>query len=195
MAHRLARIITRTGDRGQTGLGDGERVAKDDPRIRAIGDVDELNSALGLLLAEPDLPADARAILIGIQHQLFNLGGELSFPNPPADRRLIHAAHVKALEDGAARLDADLPPLKDFILPGGCRAAALAHLARAICRRAERSLVTLAQTATLSEPTRHYINRLSDLLFILARFLNRAAQKEDVRWISEPQKQNGISCP
>jgi cob(I)alamin adenosyltransferase len=190
MAHRPARIITRTGDKGQTGLSNGDRVAKDDPRIRAIGEVDELNSALGLLLAEPDLPADARATLIDIQHQLFNLGGELSFPNLPDDRRLILAAHVKMLEDAAARFDADLPPLKDFILPGGCRAAALAHLARAMCRRAERSLVTLAQTAALSEHPRHYINRLSDLLFILARFLNRAAGKEDVRWVSEPPRQN-----
>ncbi|MDR0673576.1 MAG: cob(I)yrinic acid a,c-diamide adenosyltransferase [Zoogloeaceae bacterium] len=185
MAHRPASIITRTGDKGQTGLSNGGRVAKNDPRIRAIGEVDELNSALGLLLAEPGLPDDVRAMLTHIQHQLFNLGGELSFPDPPKTRRLIQAAHVKTLEDHAARFDAALPPLKGFILPGGCRAAALVHLARAICRRAERSLVALAEIAPLSEHARQYINRLSDLLFILARFLNRAAGKEDVRWIPE----------
>ncbi|MDR3158259.1 MAG: cob(I)yrinic acid a,c-diamide adenosyltransferase [Zoogloeaceae bacterium] len=184
MTHRLAKIITRTGDKGQTGLSNGERVAKNDPRIRAIGEIDELNCAIGLLLAEVDLPADARATLIAIQHQLFDLGGELSFPNLPDERRLIRAAHVEMLEERAARLDADLPPLKDFILPGGCRAAALAHLARAICRRAERSLVALAEVAPLSEDARRYINRLSDLLFLFARFLNRAAGKEDVCWVS-----------
>jgi cob(I)alamin adenosyltransferase len=185
MTHRLARIITRTGDRGQTGLSNGERVAKDDPRIHAIGEVDELNCALGLLLAEADLPADARATLLVIQHQLFDLGGELSFPDLPEERRLIRAAHVEMLEDRAARFDAGLPPLKDFILPGGCRAAALAHLARAICRRVERNLVALAKVAPLSEDARRYINRLSDLLFLLARFLNRAAGVEDVCWVSE----------
>ncbi|MDR2365692.1 MAG: cob(I)yrinic acid a,c-diamide adenosyltransferase [Zoogloeaceae bacterium] len=185
MAQRLAKIITRTGDKGQTGLGNGERVAKRDPRIRAIGEVDELNSALGLLLAEPDLPAEARATLIDIQHQLFNLGGELSFPDLPAERRLIRAAHVETLEARAAFFDAELPPLKEFILPGGCRAAALAHLARAVCRRAERSLVALADNAPLSETPIRYINRLSDFLFILARFLNRDAGGEDVLWKSE----------
>ncbi|MDR1349382.1 MAG: cob(I)yrinic acid a,c-diamide adenosyltransferase [Zoogloeaceae bacterium] len=190
MAHRLAKIITRTGDKGQTGLGNGERVAKNSPRIHAIGEVDELNSALGLLLAEPDLPADARVTLTDIQHQLFNLGGELSFPALPDARRLIRAAHVEALENDAARFDAELPPLKDFILPGGCRAAALAHLARAICRRVERSLLALAETAALPEDARRYINRLSDLLFILARFLNRAAGKDDVLWVIGAQKES-----
>jgi cob(I)alamin adenosyltransferase len=182
MAQRLAKIITRTGDKGQTGLGNGARVAKHDPRIRAIGEIDELNSALGLLLADPGLPAEARATLIDIQHQLFNLGGELSFPDLPDERRLIRAEHVETLEARAAFFDAGLPPLKEFILPGGCRAAALAHLARAICRRAERSLVALAENAPLSEIARRYINRLSDFLFILARFLNQAAGGEDVFW-------------
>jgi cob(I)alamin adenosyltransferase len=185
MAHRPAKIITRTGDKGQTGLGNGERIAKHSPRIHAIGEVDELNSALGLLLSEPDLPLDARATLTAIQHQLFNLGGELSFPDLSSERRLIRETHVQLLEARAAHFDADLPHLKAFILPGGCRAAALAHLARAICRRVERSLVALADSAPLSEVSRRYINRLSDLLFILARFLNHAAGKDDVLWMSE----------
>ncbi|HLU77038.1 MAG TPA: cob(I)yrinic acid a,c-diamide adenosyltransferase [Burkholderiales bacterium] len=175
MGHRLSKITTRTGDAGQTGLGDGSRVAKDDPRITALGDVDELNSALGLLATEP-LPEDVRETLTLVQHQLFDLGGELSIPG----YSLVGNAHVATLEERVAHYNADLPPLKEFILPGGTRAAALAHLARAICRRAERSVVTLADAAT--PQSRIYLNRLSDLLFILGRVLNRRAGCGDVFW-------------
>jgi cob(I)alamin adenosyltransferase len=177
MGHRLSKIVTRTGDDGTTGLGDGSRVAKDSARIAAIGEVDELNSALGVLLAE-DLPDEVRRALVEIQHDLFDLGGELSIPGHVA----VADDHVARLEAAATRFNADLAPLKEFILPGGTRAAALAHAARTVCRRAERALVHLAASDAVHEPVRRYLNRLSDLLFILARTLNRASGRDDVLW-------------
>ncbi|MCX7962367.1 MAG: cob(I)yrinic acid a,c-diamide adenosyltransferase [Burkholderiales bacterium] len=177
MGHRLSRITTRTGDRGETGLGDGTRVPKDAPRIEALGDVDELNSALGLLLAER-LPKPVRAALRQIQHDLFDLGGELSIPG----HALVTAAHVARLDALVDAWNAKLPPLREFILPGGTRAAALAHLARAVCRRAERRVVALARAEPVGEEARRYLNRLSDVLFVLGRRLNRAARRPDVLW-------------
>ena len=178
MGHRLSKIVTRTGDSGTTGLGDGSRTAKDAPRIRAIGDVDELNSTIGVLVAE-GLPADAAAVLSEVQHDLFDLGGELSIPGYSA----MTDAHVGRLEDAVETFNAGLPPLKEFILPGGTRPAALAHVARTVCRRAERSLVALAAAETVSDPARRYLNRLSDLLFVLARTLNRSGGGTgDVLW-------------
>jgi cob(I)alamin adenosyltransferase len=177
LGHRLSRIVTRTGDNGTTGLGDGSRVAKDTARIVAIGEVDELNSALGVLLAE-DLPSQVRACLTAVQHDLFDLGGELSIPGYTA----VVDAHVERLEADVETLNAELAPLKEFILPGGTRAAAAAHVARTVCRRAERAVVHLAGTAPVSEPSRRYLNRLSDLLFVVARTINRAAGRGDVMW-------------
>jgi cob(I)alamin adenosyltransferase len=177
MGHRLSRITTRTGDQGETGLADGSRVAKDSPRIAALGDVDELNSALGVLLAE-ELPGEVRAVLDGVQHDLFDLGGELAVPGHP----MMSDAHVERLEAAVAAFNADLSPLKEFILPGGTRAAALAHLARTICRRAERTLVTVAREETALDRARVYLNRLSDLLFVLGRVANRAGGRDDVLW-------------
>ena len=177
MGHRLSKIVTRTGDAGTTGLGDGSRVAKDSARIEAIGAIDELNSTLGLLLAEP-LPPDIAACLVGVQHDLFDLGGELSIPGHAA----LTDAHVARLEGAVDRFNADLGPLKEFILPGGTRAAAIAHVARTVCRRAERTLVGMAATEAVSTAVRRYVNRLSDLLFVLARALNRAAGTADVLW-------------
>ncbi|MDR2637193.1 MAG: cob(I)yrinic acid a,c-diamide adenosyltransferase [Zoogloeaceae bacterium] len=179
MGNRLSRIITRTGDQGMTGLADGSRTGKDNPRIHAIGEVDELNSTLGLLLCET-LPDAARHALVAIQHDLFDLGGELSLPGS----QIIEDRHVAFLEAQADAFNAELPMLKEFILPGGCRAAAQAHLARAVCRRAERVLVALAQQEgeTLRDAPRRYLNRLSDFLFILARALNRAAGHGDTAW-------------
>ena len=177
MGHRLSKIYTRTGDAGETGLGDGTRVPKGGLRIGALGDVDELNSCIGMLLSET-LPDPVRATLEGIQHDLFDLGGEVCIPghtsmkHPQVDR-------LEKLLDG---FNADLPPLKEFILPGGTRAAALAHLARTVCRRAERSLVSLAGHETVSDVSRIYLNRLSDLLFVLGRVLNRAGGGSDVLW-------------
>ena len=184
MANRLTQIATRTGDDGTTGLGDGTRVAKDHLRVQSMGDVDELNSSLGVLLAEP-LPSDVRDLLITVQHELFNLGGELSIPG----YALLQGAAVAHLDQALERYNAALPRLKEFILPAGTRSAALAHVGRTIARRAERSLVTLhAQDAVRDEP-RQYLNRLSDLLFVLARTLNRANLDglggDDVYWRSE----------
>lgn len=177
MGHRLSKIVTRTGDAGTTGLGDGSRVAKDSARIEAIGAVDELNSALGVLLAET-LPASVAACLVEVQHDLFDLGGELSIPGSSA----VSDAQVTRLEQTIAGFNADLPPLKEFILPGGTRAASQAHVVRTVCRRAERSLVHLGTTAAVADPVRKYVNRLSDLLFVLARVLNRHAGCADVLW-------------
>jgi len=177
MGHRLSKIYTRTGDTGTTGLGDGSRVPKDSARIEAIGSVDELNSALGVLLAD-GVPADVEELLIQIQHELFDLGGELSIPGHVA----ISDQHVARLESSLDAYNADLPPLKEFILPGGSRAAALAHAARTICRRAERNLVALGQTEQLPAIPQRYLNRLSDLLFVLCRVLNRRANRDDVYW-------------
>lgn len=183
MGNRLSKIYTRTGDDGTTGLGDGSRVRKDSLRIEAIGAVDELNSAVGVLAAEP-LDVDITALLARIQHTLFDLGGELSVPG----FTLVTAAQVTALEQALDGFNEHLPPLKDFILPGGSRAASLCHVARATCRRAERCVVSLAQIEAITDPVRHYLNRLSDLLFVLSRELNRRAGVPDVLW------QKGISA-
>ena len=180
MGHRLTRIYTRTGDAGKTGLGDGSRVPKDSLRVHALGEVDELNSAIGLLLAE-ELPDGVRAALASVQHDLFDLGGEVSIPG-----------HTSMSERQVSRLEAllddynrDLPPLKEFILPGGTRSASLAHLARTICRRAERALVSLARAEPVGTTARKYLNRLSDLLFVLGRVLNRSGGGSDVLWRRE----------
>lgn len=177
MGNRLSRIVTRTGDSGTTGLGDGTRVAKDCQRIAAIGDIDELNSSLGVLLAE-DLPGAIRDALLGIQHDLFDLGGEICIPGSNA----IGEMHVKRQEALIAEFNGELPALKEFILPGGTRAAALSHMSRAICRRAERQLVSLGNAESVSGPARKYVNRLSDFLFVLGRALNKSAGRTDVLW-------------
>ncbi|MCC6534933.1 MAG: cob(I)yrinic acid a,c-diamide adenosyltransferase [Burkholderiales bacterium] len=183
MGHRLSKIYTRTGDRGETGLGDGSRTPKDAARIEALGAVDELNSQLGLLLAEA-LPEDVRACLTAIQNDLFDLGGELSIPG----HSLLAATQVKALEQRLDHYNAALAPLKEFILPGGTRAAALAHVARSVCRRAERCLVALRHGGPVPELPLCYLNRLSDLLFVLARVLNQAAGSPDVLWQRDTPK-------
>jgi cob(I)alamin adenosyltransferase len=177
MGHRLSKIYTRTGDAGTTGLGDGTRTDKDSQRIEVIGEVDELNSVLGLLLAET-LPGTVRAALTDVQHDLFDLGGELCIPGRVAvsDEQ---SARLENLLDG---FNADLSPLKEFILPGGSRAAALAHLARTVCRRAERRVVALGRREAVSDAVRRYLNRLSDLLFVLGRVLNKDAGRGDVLW-------------
>ena len=180
MGNRLSKITTRTGDDGSTGLGNGSRVPKDNPRVHAMGDVDELNSQLGVLLCE-QLPAALRPQLLAIQHQLFDLGGELCIPG----HALIGDRHIAALDALLTHYNADLPPLKEFILPGGSRAAALAHVCRTVCRRAERSIVSLGRSETLNDQPRQYLNRLSDLLFVLARVLNRADGGDDVLWQRE----------
>ncbi len=184
MANRLTQISTRTGDDGTTGLGDGTRVAKDHLRVCAMGEVDELNSHLGVLLAEP-LPADVRELLVVVQHELFNLGGELSIPGFV----LLKASAVLRLDDALAHYNAALPRLKEFILPAGTRSAALAHVARSVARRAERAVVALGTADVLRAEPRQYLNRLSDLLFVLARSLNRANLDglggDDVYWNSE----------
>jgi cob(I)alamin adenosyltransferase len=184
MSNRLTQIATRTGDDGSTGLGDGSRVPKDHLRVQAMGDVDELNSGLGVLLAEP-LPADVRELLVTIQHELFNLGGELSIPG----YELLKTEAVLRLDDALAHHNDQLPRLQEFILPAGTRSAALAHVSRTVARRAERALVALAAQETVNAAPRQYLNRLSDLLFVLARVLNRANLDglggDDVYWQSE----------
>jgi cob(I)alamin adenosyltransferase len=184
MGQRLTQIATRTGDDGSTGLGDGTRVAKDHLRVAAMGDVDELNSQIGVLLAEP-LPAAVRELLVVIQHELFNLGGELSIPG----YELLKPEAVARLDEALAAHNTALPRLAEFILPGGTRSAAIAHVARTIARRAERALVALGATEAVRAEPRQYLNRLSDLLFVLARVLNRANLDglggDDVYWKSE----------
>ena len=177
MGHRLSKIYTRTGDTGDTGLGDGTRVSKDHVRVEAFGTVDELNSVIGLLLAEA-LPDELRALLTDIQHDLFDLGGELCVPG----HGMLSEARITRLENILDELNADLPMLKEFILPGGTRAASVAHLARTVCRRAERSLVALGRAEEVGAAPRQYLNRLSDLLFVLGRTLNRAGRRGDVLW-------------
>lgn len=188
MSNRLTQIATRTGDDGTTGLGDGTRVPKNHLRVQAMGDVDELNSQLGVLLAEP-LPDDVRELLVVIQHELFNLGGELSIPG----YELLKTAAVIQLDEALAHYNSALPRLKEFILPAGTRSAALAHVARSVARRAERSVVALASIDAVRAAPRHYLNRLSDLLFVLARVLNRANLDglggDDVYWRSERLQQ------
>ena len=177
MGHRLSKITTRTGDAGDTGLGDGSRVPKDAARIQALGDIDELNSVIGVVLAE-DVGQAARDALVQVQHDLFDLGGETSIPG----HSMITAQHVERLEALIETHNASIPPLKEFILPGGTRAAAAAHVARTVCRRAERSLVALGRSENVNEAARQYLTRLSDLLFILGRTLNRDAARGDVLW-------------
>ena len=177
MGHRLSKIATRTGDSGETGLGDGARVPKESPRIHALGDIDELNSLLGVLLTEP-MPDTIRAALVAIQHDLFDLGGETCIPG----HRMITEEHVLRLDGLLEDFNADLEPLKEFILPGGSRAAAFAHLARTVCRRAERALVALSRKEDLGSLGLKYLNRLSDLLFVLGRALNRQDGGGDVLW-------------
>ena len=190
MSNRLTQIATRTGDDGTTGLGDGSRVTKDHLRVQAMGDVDELNSGLGLLLAEP-LPADVRELLVTIQHELFNLGGELSIPG----FELLKTDAVLRLDEALAHYNAALPRLKEFILPAGTRSAALAHVSRTVARRAERAVVALAAVEKVNEAPRQFLNRLSDLLFVLARVLNRANLDglggDDVYWHSQRLAQSG----
>ncbi len=177
MGNRLSKIYTRTGDDGTTGLGDGSRVAKDSARVTAYGTVDEANSAIGVLLAA-DMADDVRTLLTSVQHQLFDLGGELCIPGHAA----IHDADIDRLERELDRHNADLPPLKDFILPGGGEAAARCHLARTIVRRAERETVTLSHHDAVRPQAIHYLNRLSDLLFVLARVFARASGEGEVLW-------------
>ena len=178
MGNRLSKIVTRTGDAGTTGLGDGSRVGKDCLRIDCIGEIDELNSTVGVLLAEP-LPENVRPALLRIQNDLFDLGGEICIPGSS----YISEEHVARLEELAAQFNADLPPLKNFILPGGTRPASLAHLARSVCRRVERRIVSLGNSEEVSEFARKYLNRLSDLLFIFGRTLNQTSGQGDVLWV------------
>ena len=180
MGNRLTQIATRTGDDGSTGLGDNTRVSKHSGRPHAMGDVDELNSHIGLLLCEP-LPDDVRALLVEVQHQLFNLGGELSMPGYELlkDEALLH------LDTALAHYNAQLPRLLEFILPAGTRAASQAHVCRTVARRAERHVVALEQAEAMRPAPRQYLNRLSDLLFVLARVLNRMDGGDDVYWKSE----------
>ena len=183
MGNRLSKIYTRTGDDGTTGLGDGSRVRKDSPRVVAYGTVDELNSALGIVLA-CELDSQVRELLTQIQHDLFDLGGELCIPGMAS----VHDADVERLEHALDGLNADLPPLKEFILPGGGMAAAHCHLARTICRRAERAVVTLARDEAVRSEAVRYLNRLSDLLFVTCRVLARASGHGDVLWQHERRK-------
>lgn len=180
MGNRLTQIATRTGDAGTTGLGNNQRVSKNSLRVHAMGDVDELNSHIGLLLCE-DMPADLRELLVEIQHQLFNLGGELSVPG----FELLKAEAVAALDEALERHNAQLPRLQEFILPAGTRAASQAHVCRTVARRAERHVVALGQEEAINDAPRQYLNRLSDLMFVLARVLNRMHGGDDVYWKSE----------
>ena len=184
MGQRLTQIATRTGDNGSTGLGDNTRVSKNNLRVHAMGDVDELNSSIGVLLCE-DMPVGVRELLVEIQHQLFNLGGELSIPG----FELLKTEAVLALDAALAEHNEKLPRLQEFILPAGSRAAALAHVCRTVARRAERAVVALESQETLKDTPRQYLNRLSDLLFVLARVLNRyrtdGTVGDDVYWHSE----------
>lgn len=181
MATRLSIITTRTGDKGTTGLGDGTRVDKDVPRIIALGEIDELNSHIGLIRAET-LPPDIDDLLGQIQHDLFDMGAEVCIPGHTA----LSDDHVLGLDSALKHYNAELGKLEEFILPGGTRAASLTHVARAVCRRAERQIITLGKDATdptgVNPPVRLYLNRLSDLLFVLARALNRSAGRPDVLW-------------
>ena len=184
MGNRLTQIATRTGDDGTTGLGDNTRISKNGLRVHAMGEVDELNSSIGVLLCE-DMPAGVRTLLVEIQHQLFNLGGELSIPG----YELLKPEAVLALDQALAEHNEHLPRLQEFILPAGTRAASLAHVCRTVARRAERALVALEAQETLKDTPRHYLNRLSDLMFVLARVLNRhrtdGTVGDDVYWKSE----------
>jgi cob(I)alamin adenosyltransferase len=188
MGNRLTQIATRTGDDGTTGLGDNTRVPKNSLRVHAMGEVDELNSHIGLLLCE-ELPGPVRELLIDIQHQLFNLGGELSIPG----YELLKPEAVLALDEALATHNAALPRLQEFILPAGTRAAAQAHVCRTVARRAERAVVALEGQEPLKDTPRQYLNRLSDLMFVLARVLNRMNGGDDVYWKSERLKSSGAA--
>lgn len=178
MGNRLSKIYTRTGDDGTTGLGDGERVAKDDIRIETFGTVDEANSVIGMVLAVKDIPDDIRACLIEVQHEMFDVGGELCMPGYVA----IHQKHVDRLEHALDEFNDNLPPLKEFILPGGGVATSACHLARTVVRRAERHVWTLAKRDTVRPEITMYLNRLSDLLFVIARILARHEGGSEVLW-------------
>jgi cob(I)alamin adenosyltransferase len=180
MANRLTQIATRTGDNGTTGLGDNTRVSKGSLRVHAMGDVDELNSHIGVLLCEA-MPDGVRALLVEVQHQLFNLGGELSIPG----YELLKPEAVALLDAALEEHNAALPRLAEFILPAGSRAASLAHVCRTVARRAERAVVALGEQEELKDAPRQYLNRLSDLLFVLSRVLNRLNGGDDVYWKSE----------
>ena len=180
MGNRLSKIYTRTGDDGTTGLGDGSRVPKTDPRVEAMGAIDELNSVIGLVMTET-LPDDISQCFTGIQHTLFDLGGELSIPG----YSLVKPQDVTRLEETLDKLNTHLTPLKEFILPGGCRSAAFCHQARSVCRRVERRLFAVNDETPVSATGLAYVNRLSDLLFVTARSLNRAAGHSDVLWHHE----------
>jgi cob(I)alamin adenosyltransferase len=184
VGNRLSKIYTRTGDDGTTGLGDGSRVAKDSARVEAYGTVDELNSSIGVLLAVPGLPAEIAACLTEVQHELFDMGGELCIPG----HQVVKAEQIARLERELDRFNDALPPLKEFILPGGGPAAAACHLARTIARRAERRVCTLAKAETVSPEVTKYLNRLSDLLFVLARVLARHERGTEVLWRHERGK-------
>lgn len=178
MKRRLSKIYTRAGDTGKTRLGDGQRVAKHDPRIALIGDVDELNSAIGIVLAEDDLPDTIRLILTRVQEELFDLGAELCIMG----RKIIESEKIIQLEKDLDAFNEKLPELEEFILPSGTKASAQCHLARSICRRAERSFTFLAETAELNPESLRYLNRLSDLLFVLSRAINQHAHKKEILW-------------
>jgi cob(I)alamin adenosyltransferase len=183
MGNRLSKIYTRTGDDGSTGLGDGARVSKDSARVCAYGTVDEANSAIGLILA-CEIPAPVRDTLVAVQHQMFDLGGELCIPGHAA----IFDIDIDRLEQQLDAFNTDLPPLKDFILPGGNLAAAHCHLARTVCRRAEREVVTLSRHDAVRPEAIRYLNRLSDLLFVVARVLARASGHGEVLWNHDRRK-------
>lgn len=178
MGHRLSKIYTKTGDQGTTGMGDGSRLLKNDIRIEAIGTVDELNSHVGLLLAIGDLPDIIRSTLTQVQHHLFDVGAELCIPTLVK----LQSDHTLQVEQVLDALNAELPMLKEFILPGGSFAAAQCHVARAVCRRAERVLVSVHQQTPLNPATLTYLNRLSDLLFVMARAITHAEQVPEVMW-------------
>ena len=183
MGHRLSKIYTRTGDKGTTGLGDGSRTAKDAPRVEAMGAVDELNCAIGVLLTQ-DVTENSREELTRIQHTLFDIGGELSIPG----YSIVKSEEVEYLEHALDAMNKKLAPLKEFILPGGSAAAAYCHVARSACRLAERRTCTLSDTEDVSEVSRQYLNRLSDYLFVLARHLNKQINVPDVLWKHERKK-------
>ena len=186
MGNRLSQIATRTGDNGTTGLGNNQRVSKNSLRVHAMGDVDELNSNIGLLLCE-DMPTEVRELLVDIQHQLFNLGGELSIPG----FELLKPEAVLALDEALAHYNTQLPKLEEFILPAGTRGASQAHVCRTVARRAEREVVALGNEEALNDTPRQYLNRLSDLMFVLARVLNRMNGGDDVYWKSHRMGQGG----
>jgi cob(I)alamin adenosyltransferase len=191
MGQRLTQISTRTGDAGTTGLGNNQRVSKNSLRVHAMGEVDELNSHIGVLLCE-DMPPDVREVLVEVQHQLFNLGGELSIPG----FELLKAEAVAALDEALAHYNDQLPKLQEFILPAGSRGASLAHVCRTVARRAERATVALGNEESLNETPKQYLNRLSDLMFVLARVLNRMNGGDDVYWKSQRMQQEaGDTAP